>query len=812
MRIAINILAAAISSVLVIGCSNNDGTPPLSATPSTVSGSAAKGIIQEGIVNAYPLGTAGVETRTVVGTARTLADGTYSLSMNDDYDEESALLLELTADAATKMTCDALSGCGSVARGDLLSLPSTFKLKTIIPAVGTDEVVKAQITAFTHIAAKSIQDSGDSSASNIAATTSKVNGLVGVNILETAPVDITDNSALNATGVSANQQRYAVMLAAIAEQAFKDDSGATPDVDDMIANLEAFAEDFKDGNFGSAGGLDMIDFLTAVDAEVANPANTLLDTAETALTGYTEVIAEGLNDDGEYAPAAASGESQTDVELAKALVTEVRTWNNSLAGLESPADAFADDAQIIIDTLDQDSQAVIEVFAEAMSVATSAIDQAIKSDEPTPTSVAVSNNAGSPIGNVTISNASGSDNQEFTITAADLNGVSIDSTVKLSISLSEANVAAGDVVLNVTGTAANADTRVTLDNVTFTITLAGAFSLEDDSDEPFFSGMALKGGIKLEELSSGAVTGKSVMGMAEIRMVRLADGLQSISDDKNFSLEKVALTDLTVASAAGSSAGLSISLEMDNATNFDTFGYLNGESEIQLYKRLSTDGFNIDQVLSDFSLSTLQSFSYDRFQDQTCASGFSSSSVFVPNSCQGGDIGNVKSQIEATLNLEYPQSYTSVELRYVSYSTFSFDNKAEVFAAVVVDDIETATSFLDATLNITGKLNLASHPEAVLSLTADKTGLKAGTFTATLGYDNKTMQLVANIAEGNSADTASGDLSFTNADGVAMKLNAISGNATTGVVTVDDVTVGTIEETSGGTVLIRYNDGSFESL
>ena len=56
---------------------------------------------------------------------------------------------------------------------------------------------------------------------------------------------------------------------------------------------------------------------------------------------------------------------------------------------------------------------------------------------------------------------------------------------------------------------------------------------------------------------------------------------------------------------------------------------------------------------------------------------------------------------------------------------FYFDGY-RIFGSVEleVDDMETAESFLDATLNITGKVDLASDSEAMLSITANKTGMK----------------------------------------------------------------------------------------
>lgn len=797
-----SILAISLST-LMIGCGGGGSSSPAATTPSKVGGTAAKGIVQQGIVKAYMLTTTGVAGSTAVGNAITNNDGTYSLELSSDYDGTSALLLELTSDdATTKMVCDALNGCGTTARGGLLTPPAGFKLNTIIPAVSSSSTVDAQITPFTHIAAKSIQNSGDSSSSNIAATTSKINQLVGTNILKTVPVNINDSAALS--GADANQQRYTVMLAALAEQAFKDNN--------LVDNLEAFANDFSaDGDFGDTGGLVVNDFLAAANAEVTNSAADLNDAVEASLTQHTTIIAAQTNTNGEFQPTETTGTGESDVAKAKSLITEVRTWKDSLANLENPADAFAVETDVIIDTLDADSNAVIEVLGRVVSAVQSTIDNAIDNDTDVPTSVTVTNRDGQTMGIISLTDASTASSEEFTVSSSDIAGVSLNAMIKLNESTSNTNISAGDKTLEVSAEASNADTKVTFENTVVTINLAEDYLLEDENpEEPSISALSFKGGLKVEELNSGVATGKSAMGNAEIKLVAL-NGLKSINDDLNLSLEKIALSDLTVSSDSGSTAGLSISLEMDNATNFDTFGYLNNESTIQLHEDVDLIDFDVSDIKADFNISTIDFLFYSISQDQICVQGpnINAEEAYVNYTCQPGDISELKQQSLDFLNSEYPQNYTTVVFEDIR--TLGNPDSLHIHADLTVADMETATSFLDATLNVTGSLDLASHPEAILTLTADKTGIDEGSFTATLGYDGKSMQILANTTNGTDTGT-SGDLTFTNADGVVMKLNASSGAAVSGVVTVDGVEVGTIEESGSGIVLIRYNDGTFESL
>ncbi len=125
------------------------------------------------------------------------------------------------------------------------------------------------------------------------------------------------------------------------------------------------------------------------------------------------------------------------------------------------------------------------------------------------------------------------------------------------------------------------------------------------------------------------------------------------------------------------------------------------------------------------------------------------------------------------------------------------------------DGMETADSFLDATLNITGSINLEGKDEATLTITTNKTGIKSGNMTATLGYSGKTLQLSANTTNG-SEDGTDFSVSFKNSDGATMKLSRSKGQMT-GEVMVGSTRVGTINS-QDGVAVIRYNDGTFESL
>ena len=189
------------------------------------------------------------------------------------------------------------------------------------------------------------------------------------------------------------------------------------------------------------------------------------------------------------------------------------------------------------------------------------------------------------------------------------------------------------------------------------------------------------------------------MSNAEIKFVALEASLNgSLNNDMNMNLEKIALNNLSVVNDSGETAGLSLSLVINNSTSSDTLAFMSDDAE------------------------------------------------------------------------------------------------------------ETSADFTDATLSISGKITLDGKGEAVLSITGNKTGLDAGNLTAALGYDGKSLQLTAETTNGEE-DGTDAKLTFSNADGVAMTVEE-SDDWKSGIVTVGDSIVGHIDEDG----IIRYNDGTFESL
>lgn len=122
-------------SLLVSACSNSDSEAPAETASILVQGNAVKGVIAEGLVRIYYLDQSGTEID--IGHTRTDADGNFALNLPEP-DDGQMLMVEVRADADTRMRCDRTMGCES-AQGffdfaEAMPLPSHFKLMGVVDA------------------------------------------------------------------------------------------------------------------------------------------------------------------------------------------------------------------------------------------------------------------------------------------------------------------------------------------------------------------------------------------------------------------------------------------------------------------------------------------------------------------------------------------------------------------------------------------------------------------------------------------------------------------------------------------------------
>ena len=134
-----------IAALILSACSGGSS----SDSSDQISGSAIKGIISSGIVRAYDLDDG--EPRYISST-RTRADGSFSLSVPDS--NHSLLLLELRADAQTRMVCDLQPGCTDPVTGSFVNVGEQISLNESFRLLGTRSPSapnKAFLTPLSHL-------------------------------------------------------------------------------------------------------------------------------------------------------------------------------------------------------------------------------------------------------------------------------------------------------------------------------------------------------------------------------------------------------------------------------------------------------------------------------------------------------------------------------------------------------------------------------------------------------------------------------------------------------------------------------------
>jgi len=307
------------------GSSSTDGDTS-SFSSATTSGTAAKGIISGGIVTATEI-TSGNE----VGSALTDTGGEYQLTIGSNY-QGGPIQLAITADADTQMKCDATAGCGT--RADDISDSDTnidfgewykpgeggIQMRALLPSASNGAAISASITPFTEMAAIRAEQDGISEES-IAAANSVVTSLLGVNILNTPPVDIT---ALP-TDASATEIAYAALASAAANlSAIDSETG----VIDVQAGIDALATALSDN--GIVANDDDTDESVISLQDILAAATATLHSADVEDTsGVLNELQEdiqGAGEDGLVNPDPVDTATLSNVEKAKALVEDFRTY------------------------------------------------------------------------------------------------------------------------------------------------------------------------------------------------------------------------------------------------------------------------------------------------------------------------------------------------------------------------------------------------------------------------------------------------------------------------------------------------------
>jgi len=157
-----------LSFLFLLGCLDLSNTDSTNATSSSaysdtkIEGQAVNSVIEKGIVRSYQIVHS--EEGSTISTVpfglpiRTDKNGFFSFNIPNDIQTDS-ILISITADEATQMTCDVVSGCTTknseekVAFGNTFLLDNSFEITGMMPTLDHGFTNIVTVNPLTHLAA-----------------------------------------------------------------------------------------------------------------------------------------------------------------------------------------------------------------------------------------------------------------------------------------------------------------------------------------------------------------------------------------------------------------------------------------------------------------------------------------------------------------------------------------------------------------------------------------------------------------------------------------------------------------------------------
>lgn len=774
------------------GDGSNDGGSEAQSNESfaTTQGTAAKGIIRNGVVTAIELNSNGTAIGTV-GTTRTNNEGKYTLPVSGNYNN-GPVLLKVTAseDGTTTMVCDVSGGCGAgIGFGDTLKLDGSFEMSAIIPSLQKNTSVAAHITPFTHMAARRAM-SGEVNDDTVKLAISEVNKVVGIDIRETAPIDITKTT--ETTKASTETKVYAAFLAAAGKLAVADSKG-------LAKGLDKLANTFKDGKFDTSDDFTITDLIKAVEDEAEAVA--AIDTIE--LRDQIFVI-EAQTANGTFDPESSDTAPLSPVAQAKALVSNARTWIDSIAELETPMEAFTIDIDDAAKVFDANSVALAEMAANIIT----SVAEGLEAEHKATNALAlrtypfeVNDLQGQRVGSVDaeLSNNNGN-GLKIVIPATTINGVTVNMVMATNIpetALSDEAFNLESAELFVSGSVANNQASIELNGLSVDVSFKSTVIVNPDGDAPEVAvdKAALSGEITLK------ANGVTFNGNAGLKFVQLIAAAPNSNNSVSLREAKV---DGKFTASDGGMFSAAAKLTINNASTFDTFALLDHQPRIWVYQSEPGDPLGAEAWARDqnASLTTIYNVNFASDSDETYYSGTDSNNSWFEGSVPGDPL-NARDYILGHVNNKYPSAQD------VSAIGFGYYPNSTSFSALVnLGDFETAEDYANATLSVSFDLALQGYPETRAVITGNRNALDGGDIRMSLVRKGLLLTFIASLSE---TDPITGKLSITNADGAKMELSGSEGTLE-GTLRVKGTKVGTVAQTDDGLLLVRYQDGTFETL
>jgi hypothetical protein len=752
------ILPLAITASLV-ACGSDNKSSPSTATPTSVAGSSSKGIVIGGIVNAYSLTDIGTVDRTnkLAEPTTTADDGSYSLTLNSNYVSGTPVYVEITAVDGTLMRCD-LVNCGTTAVfGETYPLADGFAMSaTVDKAAGSS--VAVNITPITDIASKlTLQKivSGASPSAAAAASNAQVADRLGITggLINQPIVDITSASSVNAASIDALE--YNLKSAGAVAAMLKGDSTIT-----LEKAMENFVNQFSNGgiadkedNGSTAVTLEeLLEEALALLEEVKK--NTGVDQENSSVgASKTNMARDEKAAETTGSTTASQGEVADDVGdeglvATKAFVKQVRNLANA-GVISAKQEAFAEQIDLASEAVSADS----DIVAEALGLGLHAIVGAYEFYQDAP--------------------------DEEKPSSAKINGI--------TVAISES---AGTVTLSV-------DDAVALNETEVTIKLSAADGTVINENEPV---KTTDGNTKTVSESGSATAALTVSGSAASTAASITINEGSFSGALSYDNQKTETENQPV-----TSDGYSDTWDDEfTITNIDaklniTLAQLNSDNNVGFTGNMA---LTLGELTGTEEGSYTNSYSYIEWQNNSNAEQYTETVTFdgFEISLSGefsDDLGNaISASLAANIdnfsgNCNQESSYS-----YQDGGSYSYE----------CDLNETENDYAMASLSIVFNLDIDGvNDDVKVEFNASRTGLETGDGTLNLSYGGKQLNLA--YQGGNS-------VTLSNHNGVTMTLTETEVDdetSLTGDIKQGGSAFATISDDSGA-VVIRYNDGSFETI
>ncbi len=819
-------LSVAISTVLVLSACGGSGGSSSSSSQSAakaISGVAAKGVIQQGIVTAYELVAGNWVSR---GSATTDESGQYTLNLTD-Y-QNGIVKLVLSAGSNTRMKCD-VADCDGASFGQSVALGSDFALDAVLPNLTSTSNIP--ITPYTHMAAAMIEsqlaaDPTTVTAEAVTSALSKVSTLAGFDVAATKVIDITDATQLAAA--SDDEKMAAVRGAAIME--------LTSEQLPIAAVLKSLASSFADGAFSANDSISITALANAFDAVMAESELTanLGETVKTALQASVAQIKGQIASDGSYTPVANPNATLSAENQGKALIRDTRSFiyniiNQADSGkFDQPLEALGVHIDDAAEVFNRDTAAMTEILGlgiEQMQEALSNDDTlraTLQANGSASKQVTVTSN-GKTLGTLTLT-ATNYDAVKMslkgTLQGEQSNGRSVvvdlqaQTNVDLKL-LSDDGSSSSQTILNMVlnGTLSDGSTSLNIDSNTLATLSVGFDSKADNLGKVVTS-------VKLDELVAHIVSaGATFDGSLGFELIRPTGTTSSYlyEDTANLTLKSVAL-DGTFVTAQKESMTAAIELNLLNSDTFDLLAFLNGEDELDIRQ---------DEALSDSQVAAIQNASQVKsvsgWNINYGINSYNGSKSFANSTDWDGWKNYAESYNQlaaiydpvAALKSQFA-SLPGAEVRYAEVNLASYGLRQLNGNVYLPEYAESGSNFLKAQLTTSLALsNVTGLPEAKVWARINRDSLNGGSATLQVSWRDAAQNVSYQFRfDGVDVKAKTGNLTISNPYGVKAvfdKVNLTEGS-TSGAVYVAGNKVGDITTLDNGLVKIKYTDGSFETL